>query len=47
MRKLMMLHKALHLKDNVDRMYVTIKGGRGLTSTEECVDVATRDLKNI
>ena len=35
-RKLMTMHKALHPRDNVDRLYVSRKeGGRGLASTED------------
>ena len=34
-RKLMTMHKALHPRDDVDRLYVSRKeGGRGLASTE-------------
>ena len=34
-RKLMTIHKALHPRDDVDRLYVSRKeGGRGLTSIE-------------
>ena len=33
-RKLMTIHRALHLKDDADRLYVSKKGGgRGVTST--------------
>ncbi len=38
-RKLMTMHKALHPRDDIDRPYVSRKeGGRGLTSTKDCVD---------
>ena len=38
-RKLMTLHKALHPRDDVDNLYVSIKeGGRGLASIEDSVD---------
>ena len=38
-RKLMTMHKALHPRDDVDRLYVSWKeGGRGLTSIEDSVD---------
>ena len=33
------MHKALHPRDDVDRVYVSRKeGGRGLASTEDSVD---------
>ena len=35
-RKLMTMHKALHARDDVDRLYVSRReGGRGLASTEK------------
>ena len=46
-RKLIIIHKALHPKDYVDRLHVSIKaGGRGFTSTEFIVDVSIQRLKN-
>ena len=37
----MTMHKALHPKDDVDRLYVPRKeGGRGLTSIEDSVDTS-------
>ena len=40
-RKLMTMHKALHPKDDVDRLYVPRKeGGRGLASIEDSVDAS-------
>ena len=40
-RKLMTMHKALHPRDNVDRLYVSRKErGRGLTSIEDSVDAS-------
>ena len=40
-RKLMTMHKVLHLRDNVDRLYVSRKeGGRGLVSIEDSVDAS-------
>ena len=40
-RKLMTMHKALHPRDDVDRLYVSRKeGGRGLTSIEDSVDAS-------
>ena len=42
----MTLHKALDLKDDVDRLYVSRKegGGRGLTGIEDSVDVSIQRL---
>ena len=38
-RKIMTIHKALHPRDNVDRLYVSRnEGGRGLASIEDSVD---------
>ena len=38
-RKVMTVHKALHPKEEVDRLYVPRKeGGRGLASIEDSVD---------
>ena len=38
-RKLMTMHKALHPRDDVDRLYVSRKdGGRGLANIEDSVD---------
>ena len=43
-RKLMTMHKALHPRDDVDRLYVSRKkGGRGRTSIEDR-DTTTRGL---
>ena len=40
-RKLMTMHKALHPRDDTDRLYVKRKeGGRGLISIEDCVQRA-------
>ena len=40
-RKLMIIHKALHPRDDVDRLYVSRKEGeRGITSTENGVDAS-------
>ena len=44
-RKLMTVHKALHPRDDVDRLYVPRKEeGRGLTSNEDSIDITTRRL---
>ena len=35
------MHKALHPRDDVDRLYISRKvGGRGLASIEESVDAS-------
>ena len=44
-KKLMTMHKALHPRDDVDRLYVSRKeGGRGLTSIEVSVDESIQQL---
>ena len=46
-RKLMTMHKALHSRDDVDRLYVSRKeGGRGLTSTEDSIDALIQRLED-
>ena len=41
------MHKALHPRDDVDRLYVSRKGrGRGLTSIEDSVDASIRRLED-
>ena len=46
-RKLMTMHKALHPKDDIDRLYVSRKeGGRGLASIEDSVDASIQRLDN-
>ena len=46
-RKLMTMHKALHPRDDVDRLYIPRKeGGRGLASIEDTVDASIQRLKN-
>ena len=44
-RKLMMMLKALHIRDDSDILYVSKKGGRDLTCTEDRIDSAIRGLK--
>ena len=45
-RKLMTMHKALHPRDNVDRLHVSRReGGRGLASIEDSVDASTQWLE--
>ena len=46
-RKLMAMHKALHPRDDVDRLYVSRKeGGRGLASIENTVDASIQRLED-
>ena len=46
-RKLKTMHKSLHPRDDVDRLYVSKKeGGRGLTSIEEPVDASIQRLED-
>ena len=46
-KKIMTMHKALHLIDDVDRLYVSRKeGGRGLTSIEDSSYASMLRLKN-
>ena len=46
-RKLMTIHKALHPRDDVNRLYVSRKeGGRGLTSIEDTVDASIQRLED-
>ena len=43
-RKLITMHKAIHPRDDVDRLYVPRKeGGRGLASIEDSVDTSIHD----
>ena len=46
-RKLMTMHKALHPRDDVDRLYASKKkGGRGLASIDDSVDASIQRLKD-
>ena len=46
-RKLMTMHKALHPRDDADRLYVSRKeGGRGLASIEDSVDASIQRLED-
>ena len=46
-RKLMTMHTALHPRDDVDRLYVSIKEGRsGLTSIEDSVEASIQRLED-
>ena len=41
------MHKALHPRDDVDRLHVPRKeGGRRLTSIKDSVDASTQQLKD-
>ena len=43
----MTMHKALHPRDDVDRLYVSRKeGGRGLAIIEDTVDASIQRLKD-
>ena len=43
----MTMHKALHPRDDVNRLYVSRKeGGRGLTSIEDTVDASIQRLED-
>ena len=43
----MTMHKALHPRDDVDRLYVSRKeGGRGLTSIEDSVDASIQRFED-
>ena len=43
-RKLTTMNKALHLRDDLSRLYVSRKEGRGLISIEDCEDKSTQEL---
>ena len=46
-RKLMTMHKALHPRDDVDRLYISRKeGGRGLASIEDIIDASIQRLED-
>ena len=46
-RKLMTMYKAIHPRDDVDRLYVSRKeGGRGLASIEDSVDASIQRLED-
>ena len=46
-RKLMTMHKALHPRDDVDRVYVSRKeGGRGLSSIQDSVDASVQRIED-
>ena len=46
-RKIKTMHKALHPRDDVDRLYIPRKeGGRGLISIEDSVDTSIQRLED-
>ena len=46
-RKLITMHKALHPRDDVERLYISRKeGGRGLASIEDTVDASIQRLED-
>ena len=45
MRKLMTIHKALHPRDDMGRLYIQRKGERVTSSIEDCVDVTIHGLQ--
>ena len=46
-RKLMIMHKALHPRDDVDRLYVSRKeGGRGLANIEDSIHTSIQRLED-
>ena len=46
-RKLMIMQKALHPRDDADRLFVSRKkGGRGLNITEDSVDASIQRLED-
>ena len=45
-RKLMTMHTALHPRDDIDRLYISRKGGKGLASIEDSVDASIQRLED-
>ena len=43
-RKLITMHKAIHLRHDVDRLYVSRKGRRKLAVIKDCVDASMQGL---
>ena len=44
-RKLMTIHKTLHSRDDIDRLHVSRKGKRGVTSMEDSVDASIQQFE--
>ena len=40
------MHKALYPRNDIDRLYVSRKGGRGLASIEDSVDASIQELED-
>ena len=40
------MHSTLHPGDDIDRLYVSGNGGKGLTNKEDSVDVLIQGLEN-
>ena len=46
-RKLIMMHKVIHLRDNIDRLYMSRKEGfSGLASIEDSIATAIRGIED-
>ena len=45
-RKLMTMHKGLHPRDDIDRLYMSRKGRKGLASIEDSVDASIQRLED-
>ena len=46
-RKLMMMHKALHLRYGIERLYISrIEEGKVFTSIEDCMDASIEGFKD-
>ena len=46
-RKLMTMHKALHPREDINRLYESRKeGGRGRGSSKDCVDASIQRFEN-
>ena len=45
-RKLMMMHKAFHNRDDVDRLYVSRNEGRGFASIQDSVNASIQRLED-
>ena len=46
MRKLMSMHESLRTGDDIDKLHMPRKGGKGLASIQNCVDVSIERLKD-
>ena len=41
----MTMHKALHLRKDIDKLYVSWNEGRRFASGEDCIDTSTQGLE--